>query len=66
MWSLKIMLKVHIEVEKLPLNTSHVMKQQVYDLTYIKSYTSIYLFPHALQDVGKMFMKMLIMAISES
>lgn len=55
-----------MEVEKLPLNTSHAMKQQVYDLIYIKSYN---LFTHALQDIQKMFMKllmkMLIMVISQ-
>lgn len=59
------MFKIHTEVEKLPLNASHVMKQQVYDLIYIKSYTPIYLLTHALQDIEKMFMKMLIMVISE-
>lgn len=45
------MFKIHTEVEKLPLNTSHVMKQQVHNLIYTKSYTSTYLFTHALQDV---------------
>ena len=38
------MLKIQSEPEKLPLKTSHVMKQQVYDLIYIKSYTSIYVY----------------------